>query len=45
VPGLPAYWRAAMAYDAKGKQRKLEVSSRRGYYMPKNDTDQAAANK
>jgi VWFA-related protein len=33
------------ALDAKGKQRKLEVSSRRGYYMPKNDTDQAAANK
>jgi len=33
------------ALDAKGKQRKLDVSSRRGYYMPKNDTDQAAANK
>ena len=33
------------ALDAKGKQRKLEVSSRRGYYMPKGDTDQAAANK
>jgi len=33
------------ALDAKGKQRKLEVSSRRGYYMPRNDTDQAAANK
>lgn len=32
------------ALDAKGKQRKLEVSSRRGYYMPKSDTDQAAAN-
>ncbi len=31
--------------DAKGKQRKLDVSSRRGYYMPKSDTDQAAANK
>jgi VWFA-related protein len=31
--------------DAKGKARKLEVSSRRGYYMPKSDTDQAAANK
>jgi VWFA-related protein len=33
------------AQDAKGKERKLEVSSRRGYYMPKSDTDQAAANK
>ena len=33
------------ALDAKGKQRKLEVSSRRGYYTPKSDTDQAAANK
>jgi VWFA-related protein len=33
------------ALDAKGKQRKLDVSSRRGYYMPKGDTDQAAANK
>jgi VWFA-related protein len=33
------------ALDAKGKQRKLDVSSRRGYYMPKSDTDQAAANK
>ena len=33
------------ALDAKGKQRKLEVSSRRGYYIPKVDTDQAAANK
>jgi VWFA-related protein len=33
------------ALDAKGKERKLEVSSRRGYYMPKGDTDQAAANK
>ena len=33
------------AVDAKGKQRKLEVSSRRGYYMPRSDTDQAAANK
>jgi VWFA-related protein len=31
--------------DVKGKQRKLDVSSRRGYYMPKSDTDQAAANK
>lgn len=33
------------ALDAKGKERKLEVSSRRGYYMPKSDTDQAVANK
>jgi len=33
------------AIDGKGKQRKLEVSSRRGYYMPRSDTDQAAANK
>jgi VWFA-related protein len=33
------------ARDAKGKERKLEVSSRRGYYMPKSDADQAAANK
>lgn len=33
------------ALDAKGKQRKLEVSSRRGYYTPKSDADQAAANK
>jgi VWFA-related protein len=33
------------ALDAKGKQRKLEVASRRGYYMPRSDADQAAANK
>lgn len=33
------------ALDAKGKQRKLEVASRRGYYMPKSDADQAAVNK
>jgi VWFA-related protein len=33
------------ALDAKGKERKLEVSSRRGYFMPKSDTDQTAANK
>jgi VWFA-related protein len=33
------------ATDMKGKQRKLEVSSRRGYYVPKSDTDQAAANR
>lgn len=32
------------ALDAKGKPRKLDVSSRRGYYMPKSDSDQAAAN-
>jgi VWFA-related protein len=32
------------ALDAKGKQRKLEVSSRRGYFMPRSDTDQTAAN-
>ena len=32
------------ALDAKGKARKIEVSSRRGYYMPKTDPDQAAAN-
>jgi len=33
------------ALDAKGKQRKLDVSSRRGYFTPRGDTDQAAANK
>lgn len=33
------------AVDPKGKERKLEVSSRRGYYMPKSETDQAVANK
>ena len=33
------------ALDAKGKERKLQVSSRRGYYTPKIDADQAAANK
>ncbi len=32
------------ASDAKGKTRKLEVSSRRGYFMPKIDADQTAAN-
>jgi VWFA-related protein len=32
------------ALDAKGKQRKLQVSSRRGYYLPKSDTERAAAN-
>jgi VWFA-related protein len=30
------------APDAKGKLRKLEVSSRRGYFMPKDDNDQTA---
>lgn len=30
------------ALDPKGKQRKLEVSSRRGYYVPRSDSDQAA---
>ena len=30
------------AVDAKGKERKLDVSSRRGYFMPKNDSEQAA---
>lgn len=29
------------AADAKGKQRRLEVSSRRGYYMPKTETADA----
>jgi VWFA-related protein len=33
------------ATDVKGKQRKLEVSSRRGYFLFKSDSDQAAANK
>jgi VWFA-related protein len=33
------------ALDGKGKQRKLEVSSRRGYFMPKSNPDQAAVNK
>jgi VWFA-related protein len=32
------------ALDAKGKPRKLQVSSRRGYYLPKSDTERAAAN-
>src|SRR5881396_311258 len=30
------------ASDAKGKMRRLEVSSRRGYYLPKTDAYQAA---
>jgi VWFA-related protein len=33
------------AVDSKGKPRKLEVTSRRGYYMPKNETEQVTANK
>ena len=33
------------AIDGKGKQRKLEVSSRRGYFLVKSDSDQASANK
>jgi VWFA-related protein len=32
------------AADVKGKTRKLEVSSRRGYFMPKKDSDQTAVN-
>ena len=31
------------ALDAKGKQRKLDVSARRGYYTPKSDADQSSA--
>src|SRR5438046_5029178 len=31
------------APDAKGKQRRIDVSSRRGYYMLKNESEQAAA--
>lgn len=31
------------ALDAKGKQRKLEVSARKGYYMPKSNADQTSA--
>ena len=33
------------AVDAKGKQRRLEISSRRGYFMPKNEIEQAATTK
>lgn len=33
------------ARDDKGKERRLEVSSRRGYFMPKNDAEQAATTK
>ena len=32
------------AQDAKGKTRKLEVSSRRGYFMPRDDSAQAGTN-
>ena len=30
------------AVDAKGKQKRLDVSSRRGYYMPKTETAEAS---
>ena len=33
------------APDPKGKQRRIDVSSRRGYYMPKHESEQAAATK
>ena len=33
------------ARDEKGKERKLEVSSRRGYFMPKTDNEQAVVTK
>lgn len=33
------------ARDDKGKERRLEVSSRRGYFMPKSDSEQAAVTK
>jgi len=33
------------ALDVKGKTRKLEVSSRRGYYTPKAESEQTTANK
>lgn len=33
------------ARDEKGKERKLDVSSRRGYFVPKTDGEQAAATK
>ena len=32
------------ALDAKGKTRKLDVSTRRGYFMPKDASDVAVAN-
>ena len=31
------------ALDAKGKPRKLEVSARKGYYMPKSNPEQSSA--
>ena len=31
------------ALDAKGKQRRLDVSARKGYYMPKSNTEQTSA--
>ncbi len=31
------------ALDTKGKSRKLEVSARKGYYVPKSNTDQTSA--
>ncbi|HXI22715.1 MAG TPA: VWA domain-containing protein [Pyrinomonadaceae bacterium] len=31
--------------DAKGKPRRIDVSSRRGYYMPKSDGEQTAASR
>jgi len=33
------------ALDVKGKTRNLEVSSRRGYYTPKAESEQTTANK
>lgn len=33
------------ARDEKGKERKLDVSSRRGYFVPKSDSEQAATAK
>src|SRR5436190_7039473 len=33
------------ARDEKGKERRFDVSSRRGYFMPKNESEQAAASK
>lgn len=33
------------AVDGKGKQRRLEINSRRGYYMPKNEIEQASTTK
>ena len=33
------------ALDEKGKERRLEVSSRRGYFVPRSDSEQAAATK